>query len=80
MVANAVLHVAGVQILCDFQGVLLLFSLSPSLLVLTVLVSVLRRGFGSDPPQNPVGPGGFPFLSTEGEEERNRDQSNIFKH
>lgn len=67
VVADAVLHVAGVHFLRDLQGVLFLLNLSLPLGVLTGLLYVLllRRCFGSDPPQNPVGPGGFPLLTTE---------------
>ncbi len=67
MVADAVLHVAGVQVLSDLQRVLLILLQLPDLLRIqsdpvTVLL-VGGRGFGPEPPQNPVGPGRFTLLT-----------------
>lgn len=66
MVADAELHVAGVQVLPDLQWVLLillhLLDL-PYVLILRLLpFFVLSRSFGPLPPQDPVSPGRFPFL------------------
>lgn len=69
VVTDAVFHYAGVQILSDLQRVLLvLFPLDGCLLMQfrTVFLFLVRcRGFGPDPPQNPVRPGGFPFLTAD---------------
>lgn len=69
VVTDAVLHVAGVQILSDLQRVLLILFHLPNLLRIQInpvfILLVRGRGFGSDPPQNPVGPGRFPFLTAD---------------
>lgn len=66
MITDTVLHVAGVQILSDLQRILfiLLYLLDPPYISIhpLFLLFVLRGVFGSQPPQNPVSPGRFPFL------------------
>lgn len=66
MVADAVLHVACVQILSDLQRVLLILVRLlglPNIRAHPLFPLVVLRGvFGSQPPQNPVGPGRFPLL------------------
>lgn len=67
MIADAELHAAGVQLLSDLQRELLIllklsdpFDIWPG----TIFFLLVRgRGFRSDPPQNPVGPGRFSFLT-----------------
>lgn len=66
VVADAVLHVAGVQVLPDLQRVfLVLFRLVELPLIWSEVVFILlvRWSFGSEPPQNPVCPGRFAFLT-----------------
>lgn len=66
MITDTVLHVAGVQILSDLQRILFIFLylLDPPYISIhpLFLLFVLRGVFGSQPPQNPVSPGRFPFL------------------
>lgn len=79
VVANAVFHVAGVQVLPDLQRVLLVLLQLPDLLrVRSDHVFVRLVGgwaLGSEPPQNPVGPGGFALLTavTGGEQREGRE-------
>lgn len=66
MITDAVLHVACVQVLSDLQRVLLilLYLLDPPNIRNHPFfpLAVLKGVFGSQPPQNPVSPGRFPFL------------------
>lgn len=66
MVTDAILHVAGVQVLSDLQRIflILLYLLDiPSICIhLLFPLFILRGVCGSQPPQNPVSPGRFPFF------------------
>lgn len=66
MITDAVLHVACVQVLSDLQRVLLILVCLlglPNIRTHPLFPLVVLRGvFGSQPPQNPVGPGRFPLL------------------
>lgn len=67
VITEAVLHAARVQVLSDLQRVLLLVLLRllglPDIRTHPLFPWLVLRGVcGSQPPQNPVGPGGFPFL------------------
>lgn len=68
VVTNAVLHVAGVQVLPDLKRVLLiLLQLFDFLSIQFNPVAILfirERHFGSESPQNSVGPGRFTLLTT----------------
>lgn len=71
MITDTVLHVTGVEVLSDLQRVLLillhLFDLPYISINPLFVLCVLRGVFGSEPPQNPVGPGRFPFLRADPE-------------
>lgn len=82
VITDTVLHVTGVEVLSDLQRVLLillhLFDLPYISINPLFLLCILRGVFGSEPPQNPVGPGRFPFLRADtkvkGNIEREREQ------
>ncbi len=79
MVTDAVLHDAGVQVLPDLNRVLLiLLQLPGRLLIQFNLFSILfirGRGFGSESPQNSVGPGWFTLLTAGQTVMTDREQS-----
>lgn len=68
MVTDAVLHVAGVSVLHDFERkfikrlveLLLLFIFI--IIIIMLFIWILRWRFGIHPPQDPIAPRRFPFL------------------
>lgn len=79
MIADAELHAAGVQFLSDLQRELFILVKRSDLFNIwsrTVFFLLVRgRGFRSDPPQNPVGPGWFSLLTTTGFIQRKKNES-----
>jgi len=77
VVADAVLHVAGVRLLPDPQRVLFLV-----LLLLFLGGPATAAAVAPEPPQDPVGPGGFTLLTAgqraEKAELKLRDKDGLF--
>lgn len=67
VITDTVLHVTGVEVLSDLQRVLLILLHLFDLPYISINPLFLLCVSGSEAPQNPVGPGGFPFLRADTE-------------